>query len=193
MKSLLARIPAVYFIFLGACLMGAGWVPILRTMLSLQQETLSLATIITIITIWIAGLMSGLTGMILIARKEAHTKIKKDNNLQNENKIAGLCHLAGLLFYVGIPFANYLVCFLLWQRYRQHSSFVEQHGIQAVNFQITHALYLLLSLFLTFAFGFGIILAGLLSIFHILVTIVATIAALQTKPFSYPANIKIIN
>ena len=117
MKALLARIPAIYFILIGACLMGAGWVPIIRKILPLEQQaSLSLVTIITIITFWIAGLMAGLTGMIQFARKEASITVNKKNKLAIENKLASFCHLSGLLFYVGIPFANFFMSFFLWQK-----------------------------------------------------------------------------
>lgn len=195
MKALLARIPAIYFILIGACLMAAGWIPIIRKILPFDQQTsLPLVeTTITIVMFWIAGLMAGLTGMIQFAKKETNLTIKNKHKINNENKIACLCHLSGLLFYTGIPFANFFVCFLLWQAYRQRSMFINQQGIETVNFQISHALYLLLSLFLVFAFGFGIIMVSILSIFHIILTIAAAIATLNNKPFNYPANIKIIS
>lgn len=183
----------MYFILLGAILMGAGWVPIVRKIWLLEtSSSLSLATIITIITFWIGGLMAGLTGMIQSARKEASLAVKKNSRTDQEHGIASLCHLSGLLFYTGLPFANFLVCFLLWQRYRRQSIIIDQHGMEAINFQICHALYLLLSLFLIFAFGFGIILAAILSIVHISLTLAAAISAYRQKTFYYPANIKII-
>ncbi|BCL77177.1 hypothetical protein JHS3_29130 [Jeongeupia sp. HS-3] len=57
---------------------------------------------------------------------------------QIEKGFAALAHLAGLFWipYLPMPVLALVIPFLILQVARVHSEFVEQHAIQAVNFQL---------------------------------------------------------
>jgi uncharacterized Tic20 family protein len=48
-----------------------------------------------------------------------------------------LCHLSGLAIFVGVPFGNIVVPLILWLIKKDESSYVNYHGKEALNFQIT--------------------------------------------------------
>ena len=74
------------------------------------------------------------------------------NNNQNTN--AFLIHIsafAGFMF----PFGNIITPLIAWQTLKDRSSFLDEQGKEAVNFNISYSLYvfLLTILFIPFAFG----------------------------------------
>lgn len=74
------------------------------------------------------------------------------NNNQNTN--AFLIHIsafAGFMF----PFGNIITPLIAWQTLKERSTFLDEQGKEAVNFNISYTLYvfLLSILFIPFAFG----------------------------------------
>ena len=59
---------------------------------------------------------------------------------QEEKNNAALIHLSGLAKYV-FPFAGIIVPLLIWQSKRHQSTFIDKHGKQAVNFNISMMVY----------------------------------------------------
>jgi len=188
------RLPSWVFIALAMILMGFALFPILRVLLGIDSSFgIQFFTFVMFI---IAGLMCGLTGMLLLVRRQPE-QIEYQHQTKEpavevlEKQTAAKMHAAGLLLFTGVPLLNFLVCYFLWINNRHKTQLIDYQGREAICFQITVYLYLLLCFFMSIAI-IGIYVAPLFLLFHLIVTCVATIMASQGKPFRYPANITII-
>lgn len=166
---------------------GTSLLPIMRVALGIDS-TFQLQ-FFTTVGLSIAGLMCGLTAMILMARRQPNV-VRYSSESADYAKAAKL-HATGLLIFTGIPLANFLGCFFLWRRWRHESQFLDYQGREALCFQISIYLYLLLCLFMVLAI-IGVIATPVVLILHLVVTIVATLRTRAGKAFRYPANITII-
>jgi len=148
----------------------------------------------TVLMLLIAGLMCGLTGMLLLTKRQPEVQHFTQSNLSpvELKKISAMMHASGLLIFTGIPLANFLACYFLWLRHRHKSSELERHGREVICQQITVYMYAMMCLFMALiAVGvFGLL---LLLAYHLVVTLVAVSMALQGNLFRYPANIAIID
>jgi len=61
----------------------------------------------------------------------------------SEKNTATFTHLSTLSQYI-IPFGNYIFPILIWTSYKDKSQFVNHHGKQALNFQLSLLLYTLI-------------------------------------------------
>ena len=61
----------------------------------------------------------------------------------SEKNTATFTHLSALSQYI-IPFGNYIFPILIWTSYKDKSEFVNHHGKQALNFQLSLLLYTLI-------------------------------------------------
>lgn len=103
---------------------------------------------------------------------------------------AMLCHLGAFAGFV-LPFANVFVPLVLWLMKKDTSAFVEAHGKEVVNFQITLtgvlALCTLLYLVLI-GFMFHIIFV----VFAVVVTVLGAIKAQNGEGFRYPLTWRLV-
>ena len=58
----------------------------------------------------------------------------------NEKSTATLIHLTTLCQYI-IPFSNFILPLLIWSNKKNDSKFIDHHGKQALNFQLSILLY----------------------------------------------------
>ena len=58
----------------------------------------------------------------------------------NEKSTATLIHLTTLCQYI-IPFSSFILPLLIWSNKKQESEFIDHHGKQALNFQLSIFLY----------------------------------------------------
>lgn len=181
------RLQSWVFISLSMLLMGFALLPIIRVIVGVDDEFGM--QFFTVVMLLIAGLMCGLTGMLLLARKQSD--LTQYQSQAEDLKTAAKMHACGFLIFTGIPLLNFLMCYFLWVNNRRRSAYLDYQGREAICFQISIYLYLLLSLFMVFAV-IGTITTPLLILFHLVVTIVAVVMASQGKAFRYPANITII-
>jgi uncharacterized Tic20 family protein len=186
------RLPAWLFLTISLCALGFAFLPILRVVAGLDQNFS--VPFLTVVMAMIGGLMSGLTGMILLVRKPPvidWTNRERPDRPANFTAIIRRMHAGGLLLYCGLPLANFFVCYWLWQKYRLLHPEFDVAGREAVNFQITIYLYLLLSLFMMFA-AIGIFTTPMVLALHLIGTLFALVRAPYSAAFTYPANIPII-
>lgn len=107
-------------------------------------------------------------------------------------------HVSALLggFLGGLPaFVGPLV---VWMTRRDTDPFAAEHGRQALNFNISVALYAVALIMLTVVtFGFGLILAVPLGIalggFWLVASVMAAVKAGNGEPFHYPVTIPFVN
>jgi len=139
-------------------------------------------------------------------------------NTKAERNWAMACHLAALAVFLKIPFGNILGPLVVWLIKRRESSFVDDQGKEALNFQISVTIYFLvlavpvflgwfiLSGFLTFSrhgpahfspFGVSMFLSPWLlmvavGIFDLVFVILAAIRTSEGQAYRYPLSIKFI-
>ena len=185
------QLPVWLFLLLSIALIGVALAPILRVVLSIDANIQ--ASYLTTITLLIGGLMCGLTAMILMSRKPtAIGSSYAPNDPKELRQKAALLHLSGLLILTCIPLLNFLLCFVLWLRWRDQSAWLDFHGREAINFQIAVYLYLLMSLFLAYILV-GFFLALFVLLLAVVLALTAALAAWQGRAFAYPASMAVIS
>ena len=109
-----------------------------------------------------------------------------------ERNWAVFCHLGGFAFYLlGFALGHILVPLALWLIKRDQSAFIEEHGREALNFQISVTLYAIVVGALCFVLV-GFLLIPVLAAFHIVLMIVASVRASQGEPYRYPLTIRLL-
>ena len=104
---------------------------------------------------------------------------------------AMICHLAGLSGFV-IPFGNVLGPLIVWAIKKDEHPFVDEQGKEALNFQLSLTLYLIISAVLIVVLV-GIFLLAVLCIFNLIMIVVASIKANDGVSFRYPLTIRFFN
>lgn len=104
---------------------------------------------------------------------------------------AMICHLCGLLAYTAIPFASVIGPLVIWMLKKDEYPFVDHQGREAINFQISILIYLVVCILLVFLF-IGIPLLILLGLFHITCTIIAAVKVYDGIPYRYPLTIRFL-
>jgi uncharacterized Tic20 family protein len=120
-----------------------------------------------------------------------------DAELSSEEKNwAMLCHLSGFLGYlVVVPFASIIGPLVVWLLKKDSSAFVDEHGKESINFQITMSIVYAINWVLLFSIVFAIIaipLFGLLGVWLIVLVIVGAIKAVNGEHFRYPLTIRLV-
>lgn len=103
-----------------------------------------------------------------------------------------LVHLSGLLGFTGIPFANIIAPIIVWQIKKETSPFVDEHGKEAVNFQINMIIYVIIGVITAF-FCIGFVLLAVLGIVMIIMPIIAGLKANNGEPYRYPFIFRVIS
>ncbi len=109
---------------------------------------------------------------------------------------AAFAHLAGLSTLIGLP--GVIGCLVIWLWKRDTDPLVDQHGKEAVNFQLALLIYGAAGALLVVATcGFGAILIlpllALTSVLVIVLPIIATVQASEGRSYRYPYTIRLID
>ncbi|GHC13367.1 DUF4870 domain-containing protein [Cerasicoccus arenae] len=102
-----------------------------------------------------------------------------------------LCHLSALAMFTSIPLANILGPLIVWLIKKNEIPSVDQHGKEALNFQISMAIYMAIAAILIFV-GIGVILLPVLAIADLILVIIASVKANNGEPYQYPITIRFI-
>lgn len=106
---------------------------------------------------------------------------------ETRNWLIGL-HLSGLAGFIGIPFANILAPLIIWLVKKESSPEIDAQGKQALNFQISVVIYMIVSGLLTLILiGFLLIIA--VAILWLYGMIKAAMDVNSGKPIKYPLTI----
>jgi uncharacterized protein len=108
----------------------------------------------------------------------------------DEKNWAVFCHLAGFAGFL-VPFGNIIGPLVIWLIKKDQTPFVDHHGKEAVNFQITVTIALFVSLLLIFVV-IGFILLPLIAIATLVLMIVAAVAASRGEYYRYPFKVTLI-
>lgn len=110
---------------------------------------------------------------------------------KDEQNWAMFCHLAALSGFV-IPFGNVIGPLILWLIKKDTMPLVDQHGKEAVNFQITVTIAMLISFVLMFVL-IGIVLVFAVGIGALILTIMATVKVSNGEfDYRYPFALRLI-
>lgn len=118
------------------------------------------------------------------------------SDLGSEKNMAMFCHLSalvgGLLFsWMMIPIGNLLGPLIIWLLKKDSMPLVNEHGKEALNFQITVSIAIgacLLTAFLLLP----ILLAFIIAIGALVLTIIGTVKASNGILYRYPFNLRLI-
>lgn len=107
------------------------------------------------------------------------------------NMWAMFCHISAIAGFV-IPFGNIVAPLVLWAMKKDEYEIVNIHGKEAINFQISITIYVLISILLIFiVIGIPILIA--LGVFELIVIIIAAVKANEGKIYRYPLSIKFLS
>ncbi len=105
----------------------------------------------------------------------------------DERLWATLIHLTNLL-----PLLSFIPLLAIWLMKKDESYFVDDHGRETLNFQISMFLWHIAAGLLVFC-GIGIILAPVLGIFSLIICIINAVRANQGQYVRYPITIRFID
>jgi len=112
-------------------------------------------------------------------------------SVNDERMWAMFCHLSTFSGSF-VPMGHILGPLILWLIKKDESVLINDQGKEAVNFQISVTIYLLVSAVLCFVL-IGIPMLFAVVIFDLIVTIIAAIEANQGKFYRYPLCIRFIS
>ena len=103
-----------------------------------------------------------------------------------------LCHLSALsgLFVVLAGFI--LGPLVVWLIKKNEIPSVDAHGKEALNFQISMAIYFIASAILI-VIGIGVLLMPVVAVTDIVLVIIASVKASNGQPYRYPLTIRFLN
>jgi hypothetical protein len=90
-----------------------------------------------------------------------------------------------------IPFGNVLGPLVIWLIKKDEFEYVKSQGREALNFQISMAIYCLIGA-LTICIGIGVIVLIAIGIVDLVFIIIAAIAANEGKDYKYPITIRFL-
>lgn len=102
------------------------------------------------------------------------------------------CHLVGLIGVVWpLPAVGLIATLLFWLICRGAGVFIERHGREAVNFQLSMLIYATVCVLLSLA-GVGVVLLLPLAVFQVVCVVIAGVKASDGAAFRYPVSIRFI-
>jgi uncharacterized Tic20 family protein len=106
---------------------------------------------------------------------------------------AMFCHLSGLAgFVVPVILSGIIAPLIVWQVKKDEFPFVDEHGKEALNFQISIGIYALVSIPLIALFCIGVFLLAAVEIFNLVFLLIAAIKANNGFHYRYPLCIRFI-
>jgi hypothetical protein len=110
---------------------------------------------------------------------------------QNARNWAMFAHLSTFAGHF-IPFGNIFGPLIIWCIKKDEMPFVNDQGKEALNFQITITLALIISAILILVLV-GFVLLGVVWLFDVIVTIIAAVKANEGVAFRYPLTLRFIS
>lgn len=104
--------------------------------------------------------------------------------------LAMLCHLLALSGLC-VPFGHLLGPLILWALKREEHPYIDDQGREAVNFQLTMTIVLMVVFMLMFLLV-GFLLLPVFIIYQIVLIVMAAVAANEGRSWRYPATIRFL-
>jgi uncharacterized Tic20 family protein len=116
--------------------------------------------------------------------------VEPDRAGAEERNWAMLCHLSTYAGFL-VPFANILAPLVVWAIKREDNPLVDDQGKEAMNFQISITLYVLIALlFSLILIGIPFLLGLLLA--DLVLTLIAAVKAADGEAYRYPITLRLI-
>ncbi|MFB6310342.1 MAG: DUF4870 domain-containing protein [Salinirussus sp.] len=115
-----------------------------------------------------------------------------DYEVTSEDRTWGILAHASAFIGLVIPFGNILGPLLVWAIKKEESQFVRENGRQALNFQITWTIILIIA-GLSILVAIGLLLVPILAIAWLILVIIAIIRASNNKVYDYPLTLDLIS
>lgn len=150
--------------------------------------------LITTLTLAILGWLAASLGALQWIRAEAARPPGNGGEMAPHTERVRLwavgCHLSALLGYV-LPFGHLIGPSAIWFTKRGISPEIDRAGRDALNFQLSVTLYVLVGLFLSF-FLIGLVVLFLVIVFHFTMVLVAALRAQRGVAVNYPLTMRFI-
>ena len=111
---------------------------------------------------------------------------------QEERNLAMFCHLGALAgFVIPFPFIGIIVPLVIWLTKREESAFLDFHGKESVNFQISVAIAYIIGFILLFVI-IGLLILPAVALLNLVFIIIAAIKANDGLSYSYPISLRLV-
>lgn len=112
---------------------------------------------------------------------------------KDEQNLAMIAHLGGLLGLVfgGLP--GFLVPLVIWLLKKEESAYVGQEAREALNFQLTLLIMYVAILIIGFVTCVGMLLVIVPAVLQFVFGLIATLDASKGKPYRYPMTLRLIS
>lgn len=111
-------------------------------------------------------------------------------NNESDRLWAMACHLSALFGYC-VPLGNIIGPLVVWLAKREQSTFIDQQGKEALNFQITVSLAFCVAAILMFIV-IGIFLMPIIALVNLILIIIAAISTYKGDNFRYPFCLRFV-
>lgn len=109
---------------------------------------------------------------------------------KDERMWAMLAHISAIAGFI-FPFGNIIGPLLIWILKKEEFPFVDDQGKEALNFQISITVYVIISIILVFVL-IGIPLIIIVGLFALVMSIIAAINAYDGNAYRYPLTFRVI-
>jgi hypothetical protein len=137
-------------------------------------------------------LIGPIVGLVVLVKRQKHTRTQVNASLSEdqENNWAMWAHISTFCSMI-VPLGNFIAPFVVWQLKKNESEFVADQAKEALNFQISLFIYMLISAILILVIiGFFLIIG--LALFGVIIVIVAGVKANQGEYYRYPMCLRLI-
>ncbi len=109
---------------------------------------------------------------------------------QEERQVAMFCHLSGLAGFI-VPFGSLVAPIIIWSLKKDDMPFVDEQGKEAINFQISMAIYLFVAIILCFVIiGIPVVIGLVLA--KLAFALIAAVKASEGKTYRYPFTLRFV-
>lgn len=123
---------------------------------------------------------------------QADAQLPQPQPSAEARKWAMLCHYAAFAWFVAPMIGNVIGPLVVWQLKRESDPYVDAQGREALNFQLTLSLALMVCWLLVWIL-IGFPLMALVSVVGLVLTIIGGIKANEGRPWRYPFCIRFLN
>jgi uncharacterized Tic20 family protein len=120
------------------------------------------------------------------------TQVRVTPASKEERLYAAACHFAGLPVFAVVALANLLAPLVIWLMKKDAMPFVDEHGKESLNFQITMLIAYGVAGVLACVWV-GFVLLSVIAVLHLIFPIIAGISAYDGKNYRYPLTIRLIS
>lgn len=127
-----------------------------------------------------------------VSDADSETDPTVDYEVSSDDRTWGiLVHATGFVGLV-VPFGNIVAPLLIWAIKKEDSRFVDENGTEAINFQITWTILLIVAA-ISIIFVIGLVLLPILALAWIALVCIAIVRASNDQVYDYPLTIDFLS